>query len=85
MILSSDCFTGIFGRGVVGGVDPVEELVVDSGEAGVVSLVGVVALAQDDECELGSGGEVDAGFADGFEGGRFAANALQAVMSRSLV
>ena len=60
-------FTGISRCGVVVALDAVEELVVDGGEAGVVTLAGVVALAQDDGRELGSGGEVDAGFAHGFE------------------
>ena len=49
------------------GVDLVEEAGVDSGEAGVLTLGGVVASAQDDGYELGSGGEVDTGFADGLK------------------
>jgi hypothetical protein len=40
---------------------------VDGGESAGVTLAGVVALAQDDGRELGSGGEVHTGFAHGFE------------------
>jgi hypothetical protein len=67
VILSSGCVHRQIRWGCFVAVDPVEEAGVDGGESAVVTLAGVVALAQDDGRELGSGGEVDAGFAHGFE------------------
>ena len=49
-------------------VDPGEEPVEDGDEVVLVAFGGVVALAEQDGDELGSGGEVDAGLTDGFEG-----------------
>ena len=49
------------------GLDGGEDLVEEVPAAGLVSVGGVVALAEQDGDELGAGLEVDAAFADGFE------------------
>jgi hypothetical protein len=49
-------------------VDPIEEPVVDGDERMLIVFGGVVASVEQDGDEFGSAGEVDAGFAHGFEG-----------------
>jgi hypothetical protein len=61
-------FTGICRWVWLLGVDAGEEPVEDGDEVLLVAFGGVVALANEDGDELGSGGEVDAGLTDGLEG-----------------
>jgi hypothetical protein len=67
VILSSRNFHRRIPAGLVLGVDVLEEAVEELDPSGLVAFGGVVALAEEDGHEVGSGGEVDTGFADGLE------------------